>query len=166
MKTATRLLIAAALALPMTTGMVACKKDEAPVKAEKPPVPVPTSTQMRDWHPYIQDVAGRNMQGVSGNVYTYILPLDTVEDYQGQFDRSLEKLDLDVQRGITSGNMLNFASPSPAKAADLAVEGFKNAKPGSLKGVKVLFIGKPEDQQRVSDAVAPSGATFAFHEMK
>lgn len=168
MNTATRLLIAAALALPMSAGLVACKKEAEVVAtpAERAPLAMPASDDHAAWRTYVTSVAQRNMDGVTNAPYVYFLPSTSDPDFQGKFDRTLEQVDLAVQRVVQPNNMLVYASPSPEKAADLAVESFKNAKPASMKDVKVLLIGRAEDQQRVRDAVTPSGATFVFHEAK
>ena len=42
------------------------------------------------------------------------------------------------------------------------VTAFKDAKPGSFKDVIVLFIGDQADEQRVTDALKPTGATIRF----
>ena len=39
------------------------------------------------------------------------------------------------------------------------------ADPGSFKGVKVLVIGKAEDNERIKEAIAPSDAEYIFVEM-
>ena len=44
-----------------------------------------------------------------------------------------------------------------AKMADMIVSTFEGADPGSMKGVKVLFIGNAADSARVEAAVAPAG---------
>ena len=48
----------------------------------------------------------------------------------------------------------------------MVVEAFKDVPPGSMKGVKVLFIGKAEDNDRVKAAVAPAGVDYTFVEAK
>jgi hypothetical protein len=45
-------------------------------------------------------------------------------------------------------------------------EAFKGATDGSFKDVVVLFVGAAADQDRVKDALAKSGATYRFVEMK
>lgn len=167
MNTAIRMLIAATLALPLGAGLVACKKEEAAaVQAPKEVLPMPTTQDSAAWRAYVGSVAERNMDGVTNAPYVYFLPSDTDPDFEGKFERTLEQVDLAVQRIVQPNNMLVFASPSPTKAADLAEQGFKNAKPDSMKDVKVVLIGSPADQQRVRDAVTPSGVTFVFHEAK
>jgi hypothetical protein len=46
------------------------------------------------------------------------------------------------------------------------VESFKTVEPNSMKGVKVLFIGKAADNDRVKAAVAPAGVDYVFVEAK
>jgi len=70
-----------------------------------------------------------------------------------------------VARGVLPGNLMAFAGPVSATTADLVVAAFKDAKPGTFKGVIVVFIGDQADQQRVADVVNPSGATFRFVQM-
>ena len=67
-----------------------------------------------------------------------------------------------VARGVLPGNMLVFAGPDSAKTADLIIAAFKDAKPGSFKDVIVLFIGDKGDQERVTTALQPTGATVRF----
>jgi len=99
-------------------------------------------------------------------VYVYTRPAEGSADFQGSYDRQLEKSKLDVARGGVEGTLLAFGSSSSAKSADLAVASFADAAPGSMKGVKVLFIGNVAESERVKAAVEPSGATFQFVEAK
>jgi hypothetical protein len=46
------------------------------------------------------------------------------------------------------------------------VASFKNVPPGTMKGVRVLFIGKAADSERVKAAVAPAGVDYVFVEAK
>ena len=87
-------------------------------------------------------------------------------DFQGSYDRLLDKARSDVSRGILKGNMLAFASPNSAKTADMIVAAFAEVKPDKLKGVKLVFIGKAEDDERVKTAVAASGVDYIFVEAK
>jgi hypothetical protein len=161
MKILSRLLLIACLVLPFA----ACKKQEAP-KAEKAPVAMPTNDDAAAWRNYVQDVVGRNIGDISNPPYVYLLPGESTPDFQGSYDRLLDKAKTDVARGITSGNMLAYASPASAKIGDIVVESFKDVAPGSMKGVKLLFIGKAEDNERVKAAVTPSGVTYSFVEAK
>ena len=69
-------------------------------------------------------------------------------------------------RGVLPGNMLAFGSPASGKMADLIVSAFTGVQAGSMKDVRVLFIGNSQDIERVKAAVEPSGANVVFHEVK
>lgn len=166
MKTTTRLLLLACLSLP---ALVACKKEEAVQKVEKAPLTAPADANNEDaWAEYVKDVVVRRVdaEGLNTSPYVYFLPAETKPGFQDEYDRLLEKATADASRGITAGNMLAFASPSSGKMADLVVAAFAKAQPGSMKGVKFLFIGKPEDSDRVKAAVEPSGVDYTFIEAK
>ena len=142
-----------------------CKKAEAPAQVAAP-LTAPAGTDDAAWKAYLQDVIKHHMDGVTDRVSPYYLPAQGVADYQGKYDRQLQGVQEVVQRGVLPGNMLAFGSPDSAKIADLVVAAYKDAGAGSMKGVIVLFIGKPVDEERVAAAVAPSGATFKFVEAK
>ena len=143
MNTMIRLLMVALLTLPFA----ACKKHEAPVATAAAPVPVPVNDNRQAW-------------------IDYLLPGESTADFQDQYDRLATKAKDDVGRGIISGNMLAYGSPASAKMADLVTAAFKDVPAGSMKGVKVLFVGKAEDNDRVKAAVAPSGVDYVFVEAK
>jgi hypothetical protein len=161
MKTMIRLLMIAVLA----SSFAACKKTEAPV-AVKAPVPVPVNDNRQAWIDYLSDVVERNMGGIANQPYVYLLPGESSADFQDQYDRLAEKAKSDVSRGIISGNMLAYGSPASAKMADLVVAAFTGVPAGSMKGVKVLFVGKAEDNDRVKAAVTPAGVDYVFVEAK
>ena len=162
MKTMTRLLMILCLALPFA----ACKKQEAPVAVEKAPVPAPMNDNRQAWLDYLSDVVTRNMGGIQNQPFVYMLPGESTADFQDQYVRLLDKAKTDVSRGIISGNLLAYGSPASAKMADLVIEAFKDVPAGSMKGVKVLFIGKPADSDRVKAAIAPTGVDYVFVEAK
>jgi hypothetical protein len=163
MNTIARLLMIAVLALPLA----ACNKaEDAPKEAEKAPLSAPTDDNAAAWRAYVPDVVGRHMDGVTSAPFVYLLPSEASDDFQGSYDRLLDKAKSDVSRGILKGNMLAYASPNSAKTADLIVAAFVDVKPGKLKGVKLLFIGKAEDNDRVKAAVEASGVDYVFVEAK
>ena len=162
MKTMIRMLMIAALAM----SFVACKKQEAPAVAGKAAVQVPVNDNRQAWVDYISDVVQRNMGNVQNSPYVYLLPGESTADFQDQYDRLAAKATDDLSRGIIAGNMLAYGSPASAKMADLVIAAFKDVPAGSMKGVKVLFIGKAEDNDRVKAAVAPAGVDYVFVEAK
>lgn len=157
-----RLLVAACLALPFT----ACKKEEAHKAEAKAAVALPTSSEQRDWMPYLNQVLTPHMDGITNSPYAYFLPAEDSEGFPGKYERQLEKLEGDLARGIIEGNMLAFASPSSSKNAELIETAFKQVPAGSMKGVKVVFIGTAIDGERVRAAVEPAGVNYIFVEAK
>ena len=162
MKHSNRLLLAACLA---ALSLTACKKEEAAkTEVAAAPVAVPTAEDRAAWQPYLSSVAEANMDGVTNAPYAYFLPAATSEDFKGEYDRLLERVQMDISRGIVGGNMLMFGSPhsSATQLGDLVVEGFKDVKPNTMKDVKVVFVGNPADKDRVEAAVTPGGVKYVF----
>jgi hypothetical protein len=162
MNTLIRLLAIACLALPFT----ACKKDEAPKVEAQAAVALPTSSAQKDWLPYVQYKVTPHMAGVTSTPFVYFLPKPDVEGFDGMYSRQLEKLESDLGRGIIEGNMLVFASPEPEKEVEMIEAAFKQVPAGSMKGVKVIFIGTPILGERVKTAVEPAGVNYIFEEAK
>ncbi len=163
MNTMFRMLLIACLVLPFA----ACKKEEAPkVEAVAAPLPAPTSDDLPAWRAYVTDVAKRNMDGITNSPYVYFLPGEGSEGFGGQYERQLEKLEGDLSRGIIAGNMLVFASPSSAKMSELASIAFQQVGQGTMKGVKVVFVGNAEDSEKVKVAAEPAGVNYIFVEAK
>ena len=115
------------------------------------------------WNAYLGQIVQKNMQGMTADrPYPYLVNAGDTEEDQGKRQRQLENVQDTVARGVLPGNMLVFAGPDSAKTADLIIAAFKDAKPGSFKDVIVLFIGDKGDQERVTTALQPTGATVRF----
>ena len=158
----TRLLVIACLALPFT----ACKKEEAPVAEVAAPLSAPTTDDVTAWRAYVNDVATRNMDGVTNSPFVYFLPGEKTEGFGGLYERLLEKLEVDLSRGILEGNLLVFASPAQEKTTQMVETAFQQVPPDSMKGVKVVFVGTPILGERVRAAVEPAGVKYIFVEAK
>jgi hypothetical protein len=158
MKTMTRLLMIACLVLPF----MACKKHEAPAPAVKAPMSAPKTDDRQAWVDYLNDVVPRHLAGIPNQPYVYLLPGESAPDFQDQYDRMLDKAKSDVARGIITGNMLAYASPASSKMADLVIAAFNGVPADSMKGVRVLFIGKAADGERVKAVVSPAGVEYVF----
>lgn len=164
MKTSSRLLLIACLALPF---VAACKKEEKKeVAAEVAPLSAPKTSDENAWNTYLSNVVTRNLDGVSGSNYVYVLPAPESPTFQRDYDLMLEKSQADMSRGILEGNLVAFGSPNSAKTADLVVASFAKVDPSTMKGVKFLFIGDAADNERVKAAVTPSGVNYIFAEAK
>lgn len=165
MNTPHRLLLIACLTFPSA----ACKpqQDVPQQQAEaKAPLSAPTNDDRKAWQEYLSDVVTRNMEGVSNQPFVYMVPAESLPDFKDQYDRLLEKAKADVARGIIAGNLLAYGGHSSAKVGDLVVETFKDVEPGTMKGVKLLFIGQQADDGRVKAAVTPAGVDYVFIEAK
>lgn len=163
MNTMFRMLLVACLILPFA----ACKKEEATkVEVVSAPLTAPTSDDLPAWRAYVTDVAKRNMDGITNSPYVYFLPSEATEDFDGQYERQLEKLQSDLSRGIIAGNMLVFASPSSSKMSEMATIAFTQVNPGTMKGVKVVFVGSAADSEKVKAAAEPAGVNYIFVEAK
>ena len=162
MNTIRCLMLAACLA----TAVTACKKEDAPQQVQQAPVAAPTGDDLAGWRPYVTDVVTRNMGGISNQPYVYLLPAEGSEDFAGSYERLAEKAKSDVARGIVTGNLLAYASPSSAKMADIVVASFAGVAPNTMKGVKVIFIGDQAESERVKAAAAPAGVEYLFVEAK
>lgn len=157
-----RLLVITCLALPFA----ACKKEEAPKVEAQAAVPLPTSSEQKDWKPYLEYKLTPHMGGITSSPFVYFLPKADVEGFGGMYERQLEKLEGDLGRGIIEGNMLVFASPAPEKEVEMIETAFKPVPAGSMKGVKVVFIGTAVLGERVKTAVSPAGVNYIFEEAK
>lgn len=160
-KTVTRLMMLALVAL-VALPLAACKKEEAPKAEAKPPMSAPATDDRQAWVDYLNDVVPRNMAGITNQPYVYFLPGEDSADFEDQYSRLLEKAQMDVQRGIITGNMLAYASPASSRMADLVVASFEGIPADSMKGVRVLFFGDPADNERVKAVVAPAGVDYVF----
>ncbi|MBD8897705.1 hypothetical protein [Rhodanobacter sp. DHG33] len=120
----------------------------------------------KGWDTYLGQLVQKNLQGMAAQQpYAYLVTPGQTDDDKAQNDRQLKNVQDTVARGVTPGNLLAFAGPVSATTADLLVAAFKDAQPGTFKDVIVLFIGDKADEQRVEDAVKPTGATVRFVQM-
>lgn len=140
-------------------------KAAAEAAALAAPLVAPTSSDSVAWRNYLTEVVKRNMEGVENPPYMYFLPGEETENFQDVYQRQVDNVGGVLARGVLPGNMLAFGSPSSAKLADLMIDAFSFAGADSMKEVKVLFVGRQEDSERVRTAVQASGATFVFHSM-
>ena len=166
MNTTTRLLMIALLSMPL---LAACQKEEAPAAdaaAVAAPLTRPATNDDAEWGAYLSDVVTRNMGDITRNPYLYYLPGSDSAGFEGARERLQEEVEVAMQRGIVEGNLVAFGSPESAMMADIIVSAFAKVDPGSMDGVRVLFIGDAADNERVKTAVAPAGVVYQFIEAK
>ncbi|MDE2280730.1 MAG: hypothetical protein KGK04_14240 [Xanthomonadaceae bacterium] len=165
-----KLALIAAIAL--TAGLVlgGCSKgQDQDQQASQQAAAATKPTNVNDtkaWQAYLGPLVQKNLQGMAAQQpYIYYVTAGQTDDDKAQNSRQLDNVQGAVERGVTPGNLLAFVGPVSATTADLAVAAFKDAQPGTFKGVIVLFIGDQADEQRVADAVKVTGATFRFVQM-
>ncbi|HBK57476.1 MAG TPA: hypothetical protein DDZ76_14495 [Xanthomonadales bacterium] len=165
-------LLATMLIGALTLGLAACENKEEKAKAERAKAAaaaaeaamvVPTTTDPMAWRTYLTEVVKRNMEGIKNPPFMYFLPAPDTENFDDVFRRQADNVGGAIARGVLPDNLLAFGSPDSAKLADLIDDAFDFAEKGSMKGVRVLFVGKPADFDRVRAAVEPSGANVVFH---
>lgn len=144
-------------------------KDAVAPKVEavaQAPLVAPPADNAQAWKLYLVNVAKQHMEGIRSSPFMYYLPSQDAEDFDEQYQRQVDNVGGAVMRGVLPGNMLAFGSPASGRMADLIVEAFQHVPAGSMKDVRVLFIGSSDDLERVRTAVEPSGANVVFHEVK
>jgi len=164
-----KFVLAASVALTAALALSACNKSEDTDQAttQEAALTKPSNpTDTKAWSQYFGQIVRKNMQGMTADrPFPYFVPAGDDQAGQDGRARQLEAVQGAVARGVTPGNMLVFGGPDSAKTADLLVEAFKGANAGSFKKVIVMFIGDAADQQRVTDALAASGAEVRFVQM-
>lgn len=165
-----KLMMLAVLGLGLAMGMSACDKQKADAPAAKTanePMKVPAASDSEGWKKYIGQSIKPYRKGITGTPYVYNLPSASVtEDFEELHGRQLEQVQGTLMSGIQPGTMIVFASPESSRMGELVIDAFEVAQPGTLKGVRVVFIGQPEEQALTKAAVEKSGAEFIFHHAK
>jgi hypothetical protein len=160
-------LIATALALTGCLALSACnneEQDQGQQQTQQAQVTKPTDpNDSKAWNAYLGQIMQKNMQGMSApQPYAYMIPAGDTDEAKDSRDRQLSNVQDIVARGVLPGNLLAFGGPDSGKTADLVTTAFKDAKPGSLKGVIIVIIGDQADQQRVNDVLKPTDATIRY----
>lgn len=117
------------------------------------------------WQAYLQQVVTSNMEGISNTPYAYFVPSAKYPENEDSIGRVQGQVNDVVAATVLPGNMIAVGGPDSSTSALVLESAFKQASPGSFKGVVVLFIGDQADEAAVKAAVDPSGATFKFVQM-
>ena len=156
----------AAVALSATLSLTACSKpaDDGQQDTQAQQVQKPADkADSKGWNAYLGQLVQANLKGMKANQpYAYMVTPGVTEDDIAKNERQLGNVKEVVGRGVLPGNLLAFAGPDSSKTADLLIAAFADARAGSFKDVIVLFIGDKVDEQRVDDALKPTGATVHF----
>lgn len=161
-----KFLLIAAVALFGSLGLGACSKSTSQAPAAQAKVEKPTSpTDIKAWQAYLSQIVEANVGNITNPPYVYFVPSAANPADQATIGRTQDQLDSMVSATVLPGNMVVAGGPSSATTAQVLEAAFKDASPGSFKGVVVMFIGDASDEAAVKAAVAPSGATFKFAKM-
>lgn len=143
--------------------LAGCKEEKEKPKKEPVAVVVPSDpNDLQAWKKYLTGVVQNNMGGVRSRPFVYFVPAGDDDVSKEEAQRQLETVQDVVLRGVLPGNMLAFGGPDKAKVSNLILNGFKDVRPNSLKGVKVLVVGAAADEQAMRDVIGPGGADFIF----
>ena len=154
--------------------LAACQKEDAAdatattdaaAPAAVATVAVPTTIDQAAWKPYLTSLVKKHMDKRFRRPYMYFIPAAGGDEEQRQYDAQLEAAQGAVARGILSGTMLAFGGPDPGRTAQAMIDAFRFASAGSLKGVRVLYIGSTDQDARVREAIAPTNAEYVFEDM-
>ena len=164
-----KIILVVALALIAGLALTACNKQSGQQSAGTAPAVAPKPTDPGDtkgWNAYLGPIVQKNMQGMTaGQPFAYMVKAPINDEAKADDARQLLAVQDVVSRGVTAGNLLAFAGPDSSATGNLVVTAMQSAHPNSLRNVIVLFVGDQADEQRVADAVKPTGATFRFVQM-
>lgn len=188
-----KFLFIAAIALLGTLGLSACNNNQSNAPAAQAKLTKPSNpNDMKAWQAYLSQVVEDNMGDITNTPYAYFVPDVPVQaaaaaasagkagkpgkpsmaaapasasSAEATLDRVQGQLNDVVAATVLPGNMVAAGGPNSATTAEVLENAFKQAAPGSFKGVVVLFVGDKADEAAVKAAVEPSGATFKFAQM-
>lgn len=120
---------------------------------------------VRAWQQFLTAVVQRNMGGISTTPFLYFVPSAGGAADVNALAKVQSNLNDVVVATVLPGNMVAIGGPSSATTAGVLEAAFRRAKPGSFKGVVILFIGNDADRAAVARALLQSGATFKFAQM-
>ena len=182
-----KFLFVAAIALLGTLGLAACNSNQSDQPAAQAKLTKPTDpNDMKAWSAYLSQIVEENIGDITNTPYAYFVPDVPVQvaaagasaakagttavpasasSAEETLGRVQDQLNTVVQATVLPGNMVAAGGPNSATTAEVLENAFKQASPGSFKGVVVLFVGDKADEAAVKAAVEPSGATFKFAQM-
>lgn len=156
--------IIASVALACALFALGACKQEAPKEADPAKVVPADASDTTAWRKYVQAVA-KSYAPADQNSRFYATFVEHNQDAEKN-KRVVENIRNQIAPGLAENTQLLYASPDSAIMADIIVEAFASPRADALKTVRVIFLGKPEDQERVRAAVSAWGADMVFHEIK
>ncbi len=153
-----RFLRALCLTLAVVTAfsVTSCKKEEAAVQDTS--LKVPSTDRDEEWKAYVQAVA-KSKRVVGKTKNTYVRFLGATEDPAPHL-RDTTRI---FQVGAQAGTLIVFGSQNSRNMSDLLEQSLTaEGVDGRLMGVRIVFVGRKEDEARLQAAAPKSGATLEF----
>ena len=107
-------------------------------------------------------VSHANLKGIAAKPYLYEILAPSDPRASQRNPNIQEALTQMAKANRFPGNAIAIGGPDPVTTADVVVDAFGAAKPNSLNGLTVLYIGDANDQARAGKAIHASGAAFRF----
>ena len=127
--------------------------------------PPSSATNTQAWETYMVKVSHADLKAITAKPYLF--------EVLAPSDPRAKQRNPNVQQALTTmaktdrfpGNAIAVGGPDPKTTADVLVAAFSVAKPGTLKGLTVLYIGDAQDKTPVEKTITTTGAAFRFAEM-
>lgn len=115
------------------------------------------------WENYVVKVSHADLQKVTAaKPYLFIVPSGpdpSVPERRKEIQDALSQM---AARNMFPGPAIAVGGPDSHATAEVLNQAFGLAKPESLKGLTVLFIGADADKSMAKKAIETAGATFRF----
>lgn len=160
-----RTLIRAVSPVLIALALAACHPQQAQTPAASAQTHVTPPNNPVDavaWEDYMVKTSHADLQHIASKPYLF--------EVLAASDPQSPRRNPQIQQALTQmaksnqfpGNAIAVAGPDPNATADILVASFNQAKPNSLKGLTVLYIGDENDKKRAEKSVADTGAAFRF----
>lgn len=140
----------------------ACHQQSGTGSAEAHVTPPSSATDAQAWETYMVKVSHADLKVITIKPYLY--------EVLAKNDPRAPQRNPNIQQALTMmaktnrfpSNAIAVAGPDPGSTADVLIAAFGAAKPQSLQGLTVLYIGDGNDKVRVEKAITTTGAGFRF----
>lgn len=136
--------------------------EEAKARAARiAPLLGPTTSKEEDWHRYLLEAFFRTAPDWQKNFpQTVVLRSPAAPDYAQS--KKWARDALTGNDALKSDLIMIASSSSEEDLAAVVRESVKSMKPGWLKDIRLIIVATPPFQQRLTDALAASGATLTL----
>lgn len=157
--------VAAALLALMATSCQQQTPEGAATPANTQVSPPSNPMDQKAWENYMVRVSHADLKDVSDAPYLFevFAPSDPkANEHNRQIQRALAQM---AQSNQFPDDAIAIAGPDPHATADILKKAFGAARPTSLRGLTVLYIGNDSEKPTIEKAITTAGATFRFAKM-